>query len=63
MHVMVAENQLGLRTLLQPMLTYATHLCSRFCDSLELRPQQEKCGEVVGMESGAVAQSDNSGQQ
>jgi hypothetical protein len=54
MHGIVAENQLGLRPLQLPMLTYATHLCRRFCNSLDQSPQQEKCGEVVGMECGEV---------
>jgi hypothetical protein len=55
MHVVATENQLGLRPLWLPMPTYATHLCSKFGNPPDQRPEQEKCGEVVGMESAAVA--------
>jgi len=38
------------------MPTYATRLYSRFFfNALDQRPQQEKCGEVVGMKFAAVA--------
>jgi hypothetical protein len=55
MHVMVAENQLGLRTLWSPMPTHATRFYSRFFLTPLIKNHSKKSVEVVGMKSAAVA--------